>query len=89
MAVIFNILGVIEPIKEEKNPKKKREIRIIYKKISLVNITFKNKLHKKNASKNLMRLYSIFFKFSTSYTTPCANMASATFTKPAIFAPLI
>ena len=89
MAVIFNILGVIEPIKEEKNPKKKREIRIIYKKISLVNITFKNKLHKKNTSKNLMRLYSIFFKLPTTYTTPCANIASATLTKPAIFAPLI
>ena len=32
MAVMFNILGVIEPVKEKKNPKKKREIRIIYKK---------------------------------------------------------
>ena len=31
-AVMFNILGVIEPVKEKKNPKKKREIRIIYKK---------------------------------------------------------
>jgi hypothetical protein len=29
---MFNILGVIEPAKEKKNPKKKREIRIIYKK---------------------------------------------------------
>jgi hypothetical protein len=29
---MFNILGVIEPVKEKKNPKKKREIRIIYKK---------------------------------------------------------
>jgi len=26
------MLGVIEPIKEEKNPNKKREIKIIYKK---------------------------------------------------------
>ena len=32
IAVMFNILGVIEPVKEKKNPKKKREIRIIYKK---------------------------------------------------------
>jgi hypothetical protein len=29
---MFNILGVIEPVKEKKNPKKKREIKIIYKK---------------------------------------------------------
>jgi hypothetical protein len=29
---MFNILGVIEAVKEKKNPKKKREIRIIYKK---------------------------------------------------------
>ena len=30
-AVMFNILGVIEPTKENKNPKKKREIMIINK----------------------------------------------------------
>jgi hypothetical protein len=32
---MFNILGVTEPAKERENPKKKREIKIIYKKISL------------------------------------------------------
>jgi hypothetical protein len=86
---MFNILGVIEPVKEKKNPKKKREIKIIYKKISLVNIPLKNKVYKKNASKNLIRLYTLTSKFCAIYTTPCANIASATFTKPAIFAPLI
>jgi hypothetical protein len=44
---MFNILGVIEPAKEKKNPNKKSEMKIICKKISLVNISFKNKLHKK------------------------------------------
>jgi len=29
---MFNILGVIEPVKEKKNPKKKRETSIIYRK---------------------------------------------------------
>ena len=88
-AVMFNMLGVIEPAKEKKNPKKKREMKIIYKKISLVNIPLKTKLHKKNASKNLMRLYILTSKIYVIYTTPCANIASATFTKPAIFAPLM
>ena len=50
---------------------------------------FKNKLHKKNASNYLMRLYTLSFIICAIYTTPCANIASATFTKPAIFAPLI
>ena len=39
-AVIFNILGVIEPTKEKKNPKRKLENMIIYAKFLIVKISF-------------------------------------------------
>lgn len=44
---------------------------------------------------NSMRLYAIFlavlfipFNLNSTYTTPCASMALATFIKPATLAPL-
>tara|TARA_B110000211_G_C13831952_1_gene443966 strand:- start:129 stop:278 length:150 start_codon:yes stop_codon:yes gene_type:complete len=44
---MFNMLGVIEPMKEKKKPKIKRENSIINKKILMIKITLKNKLYKK------------------------------------------
>ncbi len=42
--------------------------------------------NKKACLKNLNRLLLTLILY-TFYTTPCASIASATFTKPAIFAP--
>jgi hypothetical protein len=87
-AVIFNILGVIEPTKEKKKPKKKRENTVIRKKFYNGKDSFLKQVVQKNASNKLMRLLDLNLLINF-YTTPWANIASATLTKPAIFAPLI
>ena len=68
-AVIFNILGVIEPTKEKKKPKKKRENTVIRKKIYNGKDSFLKQVVQKNASNKLMRLLDLNLLMNF-YTTP-------------------
>jgi len=51
---------------------------------------FKKEKRRKKKDRSKFRFLSFFLLLSSMryYTTPCPNMASATFTNPAMFAPL-